>query len=375
MKVCHVLAGYFPGYPAPYEYARRLTEFGVPVDVVALGHPEEASEERIDGVNVFRIPLGRSARRSACGSRTLAMAVLKTLRGRRYDLAHVYPFRGCSLLPLAGRDLADHWLLDIRSGSVAANRFRAGLANRVTALESRAFDWHVALDEQVGRSLLGTKRPFSIIPLGTDTNKFHPERAGQVRERLGLTRAQTIVVYSGSLDSRRRPERIIKGFARIADRYPDLRMLIVGHGDTLAGLRALAISLGVDRNVVFTGQVHYDQIQDYVADSDIGLAWVPMTPQYDHQPPLKTMEFLACRLATLATRTRGNLRFVRDGENALLIDDTPEGVASGVSRLMEQPDLRRSLRAEARQTVQGYDWRLIVRDRLLPLYLKIVDGK
>ena len=368
MKVCHIVAGYYPLNAAPFEYTRKLASFGTAVDVIAFGRPREATRELVDGVAVKRIPLTRSRRFSWRNTYKFVMAALTLLKTEYYDLVHVYAFRGCCLLPLWGRHLAGHWLLDIRTGNVSNKPWRSWMADRVTALESNAFDTCIAINEGVGKRVLGSNRTFHVVPLGVDLAKFKPARNLLLRRKLGIPDDHLTVVFTSKLEPQRTPNRVLQGFAQATQVFPNLLLLVVGDGTMLAELQSLAKTLAISDKVCFTGYVPYIRVQDYVNVADVGLAYVPITPQYMAQPPLKTVEFLACGLPTLATNTLGNSQFIRKGENGLLVDDTPAAIAAGLMQLAGSESLRRQLAGHARASIEAYDWLNIVKTQLMPFY-------
>jgi glycosyltransferase involved in cell wall biosynthesis len=377
MKTCHIIPWYYSHYAAPYEYTRRLAKMGVDVEVVAYARPGEANSEVIDGVRVTRIRTEEREYFSPKNMVVFVSEIIKWFGDKRYDLAHVYAFRGCNLLPMLRRNLADHWLLDIRTGNVSGNRLRSTLANHVTRLESRVFETCVAVDQQVGYRVLGRERPFHVVPIGADMEKFKPMPQPQLRKQLGIADDRLVVVFNSSLVRPRLPERVIDAFAQAARRDPRLNLLIIGDGTKgiIDELRALAQRLQVADRVHFTGYVPYATVQDYVNAGDIGLAFVPIVPQFDTQPPLKTAEFLACGLPTIATHTRGNALFIQDEQNGLLVNDDPGAVADSLLRLVEDAALRERLARAARPSILQYDWNQIVKDCLLPVYQGVLHAQ
>ena len=374
MRVCHIVPGYYPFNPGPYEYTRHLANLNVDADVIAFGRREEAGYEVVDGVSVRRVPLERSQRFSPRSARRFIFAALRWCAGRQYDLIHVYAFRGCGLLPVLGRDLTSRWILDIRTGNTSLNLWRSGLADWMTRLESLAYDTCIALDRRVGERVLGRNRFFHVVPLGVDFERFRPGRNLALRDQLQIKEDSLVVVFSGKLEPRRLPERVLQGFARAVAENSDLVLVVVGDGGMLPALRSLAKGLGVVNKVRFTGYIPYKYVHKYITVGDVGLAYVPIVPQYDLQPPLKTVEFLACGLPTVATWTRGNALFIREGENGLLVQDTPEAIAGGLLQLVEDRALCQKLALNARPSVAEYDWKKIVRDKLLPVYRQLVEG-
>jgi len=375
MKTCHIIPCYYSHYAAPYEYSRRLARMGLDVDVLAYSRPDEPASEVIDGVHVKRVPSVEHEHFSPKDAYIFLSELLRWLDKRYYDLIHVYAFRGCNLLPRLRRNRTAHWLLDIRTGNVSANRVRSRLANQVTRIESRVYDTCIAVDQHVGNRVLGPEQRFHVVPIGVDTEKFQPNRHLDLRRQLGIADDRLVVVFNSSLVRPRMPERVIQAFAQARRQCLQLSLLIIGDGTKgiIDELRMLAGSLQVAEDVFFTGYVSYGTVQHYITAGDIGLAYVPIIPQFDSQPPLKTAEFLACGLPTLATHTLGNTVWIRDNENGLLIRDDPESITEGIIRLACDPALRAQLAGAARPSILQHDWSRIVSERLLPVYTQALE--
>jgi D-inositol-3-phosphate glycosyltransferase len=239
------------------------------------------------------------------------------------------------------------------------------------------FETCVAVDRQVGYRVLGRERPFHVVPIGADLEKFKPMPQPQLRKQLGIEVDRLVVVFNSSLVRPRMPERVIEAFAQAARYNPRLNLLIVGDGTKgiISELQALTQSLQVADKVFFTGYVAYATVQNYVNVGDIGLAFVPIVPQFDTQPPLKTAEFLACGLPTIATHTQGNALFIQNEQNGLLVGDAPNAVTQSILRLAEDVALRERLARAARPSILHYDWNHIVKDHLLPVYKDVLDAQ
>ncbi len=53
----------------------------------------------------------------------------------------------------------------------------------------------------------------------------------------------------------------------------------------------------------------------------------------------------------VASSVGGLTEVIRDGENGLLVDNTPEAIARGIRRVLDDSALARRMGAEARRTV------------------------
>ena len=92
------------------------------------------------------------------------------------------------------------------------------------------------------------------------------------------------------------------------------------------------------------------------------------------QPPLKTVEYLAAGLPTVATDTLGNRTFVQHGINGVLCGDSAKEYGQSLAALAQDESGYMRMQQMARSSVDTYDWRAIVQNRLIPAYYQILAG-
>ena len=148
-------------------------------------------------------------------------------------------------------------------------------------------------------------------------------------------------------------------------------ILVGGSEEDVQRLENVAKQYSIDHRVVFTGLVSYKDIPKYLSIADAGIAYVTKSGVHNAQPPLKTLEYLASSLPIVATDTDGNKDYVIDGYNGVLCSDDPDAIGAAIVRLLKDKSLYDKIKANARESVAKYDWGIIVRDQLIPLYQKL----
>lgn len=376
MRICHVVPGAYPGYAAPYEYTRALAQEGHQVDVICLQRQSQPLAEYIEGIRVNRVAPKHFSQLTWRDRHSLSTFTLTHIAKKSFDLVHVYAYRGCALLPLFGKRHVKKWVFDLRTGSVSENLWMSAIANKLSASESRLFSARIALDQNVGNHVFGRKLLFHVVPLGVDLSRFQVRTSkSEIRKRLNIPATASVIIYTGSLVAKRRPEKLLEAFAEVAKKFTGAMLMVIGDDGALPQLRQQAQHLDIAEKVLFLGRVPFQEIQDYIVAADIGLAYVPNTPQYQYQPPLKTVEFMACELPTVATNTAGNLVFIKDGYNGLLSPDTSHDIGKCILEFLVKPELYQSVRQNARRSIFQYDWKIIVKEQLLPLYEQLLAGE
>lgn len=373
MLICHIHFSNFPFHttPIPYEITKNLKDQGVNSHVIALAmNSEDKIEEDIDGVHVTRVPIYKSQRNIFTLER-FSQITNSILLKEKFDLIHVYAFRGSSYLRLRNPGSNKKWLFHIITGNVFGGT-KSTISNLMTRFDSKLFGSIIVNTRNVGEWVLGS-RSFNEIPPGVDTNRFIPGINQKFRDNLGFKSTDVVAVYSGSLSPLRKLDVLLHGFAFAVQKCNRLKLVVIGPGDKELILR-ISRNLNISDKVLILGHIPYKCVQDYISIADIGLAYVPITPEYNPQPALKTLELLSSGKPVIATETKGNAYFVKDGVNGILIKDNPEAIARSLLLVIEDHQLRRKISNAARSSVIKYDWGGIVRNQLIPLYCQLVDN-
>ena len=207
---------------------------------------------------------------------------------------------------------------------------------------------------------------------------FMPVSASTQRDlvRRGVPAARTVVVHNG-IDFDRyelpapppradRPTLLHLGrlmryksadvalyvLARIRARLPQARLWMAGDGPDLPRLQRLARALQLEGSVEFLGHVpHAEKVRR------LWQCHVVLNPSPKEGWGLTVLEANACGVPVVASRVPGLIDSVRDGETGILV---PYGDADEFARaalgLLQEPDRRERLGAEARAWARRFTW-------------------
>ena len=387
LSVCFISYNFFPGQGLTeiFEYSRKLKRLGHEVHVIAAGRQGERKFEVIDGVLVTRIPVKTVKRRSLETLRfnLLASRILsEILKRNSIDIVHVFSYAFSVLIKLgmfwslSAKNVK--WVYDVRSGPLEGREKPTliyHLAKKLLKFESTFFDATFVIDKDVKNEVLGnnSKKETFIAPLGADLQSFKPTTKDRcLLSRYGIEEKAMIVVYSGSVSSKRNLRNLILAFWKACMKVENLRLMILGEGDYLSHLKLLSEELSISDKVFFLGYINYSEVPKFLSVADIAVSYVPIIPAFDAQPPVKTVEYLACSLPVIATSTRGNKRFIVHEWNGLLTKDDPSSLSKAIIKLSQDENLREKLSQMARPSVEDHDWGTIVKRRIFPAYQKII---
>lgn len=163
---------------------------------------------------------------------------------------------------------------------------------------------------------------------------------------------QLTLSWAGRVDPIKDLETLIKAYALVHDRLPEVRLRLFGGGNAeyREKCQKLAGELGVAEHVTFEGRV--EEIRDaYVAGT------VVMLSSISEGFPYTLIEAMTCGRATVSTDVGGvseavaaNPNFPEDGDCGLVVPPRdPEAMAAAALRLLDDPGLRARMGDAARR--------------------------
>src|SRR5690242_20691325 len=187
---------------------------------------------------------------------------------------------------------------------------------------------------------------------------FYPVRdawlLANVRERYGI--ASRFILYFGGFDMRKNVPRLIEAYARLPEHLRrEYQFVVAGRYHNLGhplfpDPRATVRQLGLEGNVVFTGQIReQDKAPLYSA------ATVYAFPSLYEGFGMPVLEAMACGTPVL-TSTTSALPEVA-GDAALLVDpENVAAIAAGMERLLTDQDLCDELRTRGFARARQFTW-------------------
>jgi len=159
----------------------------------------------------------------------------------------------------------------------------------------------------------------------------------------------TILYPAAVVNKVKNQKLLIEAFARVAGKFPEWKVRMLGKADTkYAGeCRALASRLGVADRIEFVGFTG-DLAGEY---SRAAFVAFPSTLEGFPLAILEAAKFALPAVAQSSLPGVGDI--VRDGETGFVTGPSPASYAEGLSRMMADPSLRRSLGERARSRCDG----------------------
>jgi glycosyltransferase involved in cell wall biosynthesis len=200
-----------------------------------------------------------------------------------------------------------------------------------------------ALREQQGARLA------AVVPNGVDFHRYRV--ASKFRTEHPLT-----LVYAGTLDARWGVDLSIRAIPLLRKLIPDILLLIAGRGPAEEELRELARSLGVDDCVCFEGFIPHNQLPDFLARGDIGIATSRINAFRQYASPLKIVEYMAAGLPVICSGGGEAEKMIEESEAGINISFEPEAFCKAVHSLWSAQGRLSSVREAAVHYASSRSW-------------------
>jgi PEP-CTERM/exosortase A-associated glycosyltransferase len=204
----------------------------------------------------------------------------------------------------------------------------------------------------LGRGILPNK--VTVIPNAVNIENFNIGEEADLRlaEDLGLNN-KILLGFIGSFYAYEGLNILLQALPKMLAQNQDIRILLVGGGPQENKLKTLAIQLGIENKVVFTGRVPHDQVQRYYNLIDI-LVYPRLKMRLtDLVTPLKPLEAMAQGKLLMASDVGGHLELIQDKKTGVIFkSDNPDALVTKALDLLSRHDIWPALRAAARNYVE-----------------------
>src|SRR5207249_3088763 len=184
-----------------------------------------------------------------------------------------------------------------------------------------------------------------------------------------------ILCYIGSLNPQDGVDYLLRALRHLLCELNrrDFYCVIMGSGDSLADLRALAKELHLDGYVELTGFIPEEELLANLSAADICLDPDPSSPLNDVSTWIKIMEYMAYA-KPIVTFDLKETRFSAQ-DSALYVKPNNEAkFAEAIAWLMDQPEARNSMGALGRRRVeQELQWEVVGRN-LVDAYKTVLSS-
>lgn len=312
------------GGVASYDLALEWEKHGQ-VDVLTSNFSGLEAYNNVNGINVYRTKIFFRKSRDAATFLSMLSFLLtgfiegfKLCRKNRYDVINThFAVPSGPLGYILGRMFGIPNVLSLHGGDIydpskKMSPHKSKIFSRVVKFILNRADRIVAQSSNTRDNTIKYYNPVKeveIIPLA-----FHPPViVKSSREKLGLDKDSFYFITIGRLVKRKSIETILQALSGISNKK--IKLLVVGDGPEMEFLQSMAASLNLTERVTFPGYIADEEKYSFLKNSDAFI----LTSLHEGFG-IVFMEAMFTGLPIVCTNHGGQVDFLTDKENALLID-------------------------------------------------------
>jgi glycosyltransferase involved in cell wall biosynthesis len=294
------------------------------------------------GIEVFPIAMQGEADLLA------GLKLRKIIRKSNYNILHSHTSHAHSLAFLASIGTRVTRLVTRR---VDFSIFRHSFL-RLSGIKYRHMaEYYIAISRKIKDVMVAdgvaAERIF-VVHSGVDLQRFAGVSGEHLITEFNLTPGEKVVINVAHLAGHKGQNYLVRAIPHVLAKLPDTRFFIIGQGELMDELRALASYLGLNRELVLTGfrsdvGAFYEVADLYVMSSiEEGLGTA-------------VLDALALGKPVVATRAGGLPEIIEDGKTGRLVAPAdPRALAEGIIELLTHSDLAKAMASEGPARIQQF---------------------
>ena len=287
---------------------------------------------------------------------TVISRLVRTLKNIDADIVHGYLFDAEIAARIAGR-LAGTKLV---VGSERNTDYAMKRIHKIVYFLTRSFRQLCIANSRSGAAYNGRmlgypSTHYRVIHNGVDSVRFRPKNRIDAQRALGLDSNAYWIGMFASFKERKNHPLLLKSVAALLQRFPDLRLLLVG--DTLAGgqhgssdykigILQLIAELNLAKNCTLLGN-----------RTDVEIIYpacnVTVLPSHIEGTPNVALESMACGVPVIATDVSDNAYVIpHDSAGLIVPPDDQDSMMEAIVKLIQRDDLAAKMGDESRTWVK-----------------------
>lgn len=206
----------------------------------------------------------------------------------------------------------------------------------------------------------GYRGKISVVPNGVDNQKFQIPiskfQTNELRKELNLKENEKTIITTSRLVRKNAVDVLIRSIQFVKT---PANLLVVGAGKLEQKLKSLAIKLGLEQKVIFTGHVEYNDLPLYLAIADVFVR-----PSRSEGLGNSFIEAMAAGVPIIGTPVGGIVDFLEDKKTGLFCKvNDPKDTALAIDEMLTDGLLSNKLIKNAQNLVrEKYDWDNIAKE-------------
>jgi glycosyltransferase involved in cell wall biosynthesis len=164
-----------------------------------------------------------------------------------------------------------------------------------------------------------------VIGNGVDPKRFYPVAKAEARQALNIPETDRVLVAVGRLIPVKGFQFLLPAVSSLTSQFPNLRLYIVGEGESRGQLQALAENLKIADRVKFVGSRPNEELRFWYGAADCSC----LVSSREGWPNV-LLESMACGTPIVATGVWGVPEVITSKDLGIMVEQTPDAIAAGI---------------------------------------------
>ena len=165
------------------------------------------------------------------------------------------------------------------------------------------------------------------------------------------------LVYAGGLNYYRGLQIVLPAISKLIEKYPDLKLWIIGSGKFRKRLDKMIISLHLEKHVQFTGWLSFENMLKFLMQAQIALVPHLRSEHTDSTIPHKLFQYFAANKPVISSDCLPLKRIIsQTGAGLVYKFNDPTELAHQITCLFEDENLCDSIRENQKKALEKYNW-------------------
>lgn len=210
--------------------------------------------------------------------------------------------------------------------------------------------------------------PIKVLPTGIDCERFQSGNRKKTREKLKVENDQKVLMFLGRIEPEKNIMFLVQEIFPILESDRKTIFLFVGEGGLIEQIKEKAKKAGVLEQLIFTGIINQETVQNFYAATDVFLhASVTETQG------MTIAEAMAAGLAIVAVEGSGVVDQLENQKTGIMVDQQKGVFREEVKKMLYDDGLARKFGNAARKKAKEFDSLTRARE-LEEIYQKILKG-
>lgn len=235
-----------------------------------------------------------------------------------------------------------------------------------------SYDWFACPSNYSKRTLIkagAPKEKITVIPHGIDFEMFHPNIRSNLKRKFGLE-GYKLFGFTGRLavvgtGQSKNLLMLLEATKYIVKQIPNARLVLGGSG--FNELKPYIEKLGIKKYVVYTGRRPFKEVPRFLSMCDCIVC-----PAIADGYCFLLAESSACGKPVVATNVGSHPERVINNKTGILTSLTPEDLAEGIMKVLNNPALAKKFGANGAKYTQKFTWESSV-EKHLEVYNNILE--